>query len=94
MANLEDTTWIAIVSLIVLLVTTASIWFRLRGAPSMRPWLVRHLIGNLILAIGLIAAWAYDLASFYYIAIATAVFAMWIWGTWKLRESVQDRKIG
>lgn len=92
MANMEDRTWIAALSLAVLLLTTSSIWFRLRRMPSMRPWLLRHMIGNLVLAIGLITAWACDLAPFYYIAIAIGVFAMWVWGTWRLRESIQKAK--
>lgn len=58
----------------------------------MRPWLLRHVIGNFVLAVGLLAAWHFDLALFYYAAIVAGVFAMWIWGTWKLRDAVQKNK--
>ncbi|MGB6667657.1 MAG: hypothetical protein WBE73_04885 [Candidatus Acidiferrum sp.] len=82
----------ALLILVVLLVATSASLLRLRGLPSMRPWLVRHLMGNSLLAIGLIAAWYYDLAIVAYVAIAAGVFALWMWGTWKLREAIQKNK--
>jgi MFS superfamily sulfate permease-like transporter len=78
-----------IVLLILLLGSSATVWFRFRRFPSMRPWLVRHLIGNFVLVIGLLVAWRYDLAPSYYVAIMVGVFLMWVWGTRRLRESVQ-----
>jgi hypothetical protein len=90
--NLIHRNWFVQLALVLLLVSTASNWFRLRHLPLMRPWLVRHLIGNLVLAIGLIAAWGFDLAPVYYVAITVAVFVMWMWGTWKLRDVVQKNK--
>ena len=78
-----------IVQLVLLLVGTATVWFRARHIPSTRPWLVRHLVGNFILVIGLVAAWRFDLAPTYYVAIVVGVFVMWMWGTRKLRHSVQ-----
>jgi hypothetical protein len=92
MENVNDRSWIALLSLVMLLVAMATTWFRLRHLPSMRPWLVRHVIGNFVLAIGLIVAWSYDLALFYYVAIVVGVFVMWMWGTWKLRDAVQKHK--
>jgi hypothetical protein len=87
--NVNDRSWIALLTLVVLLVTTMTTWFRLRHLPSIRPWLVRHVIGNVVLAVGLIAAWSFDLALFYYVAIVVGVFVMWMWGTWKLRDAVK-----
>jgi ABC-type Mn2+/Zn2+ transport system permease subunit len=84
---MNDGGWIVL--LVLLLVSTATIRFRARHFPSMRPWLVRHLIGNVVLFIGLVAAWRYDLALSYYVAIIVGVFVMWMWGTQKLRGSVQ-----
>ena len=89
MESVNDRSWIALLTLVVLLVTSATTWFRLRHLPSIRPWLVRHVIGNLVLAVGLIAAWSFDLALFYYGAIVVGVFVMWMWGTWKLRDAVK-----
>jgi hypothetical protein len=89
---MNDGSWIALLSLVVLLVVTATFWFRLRHLPAMRPWLVRHLIGNFVLAIGLFIAWRHDLALFYYAAIAVSVFVMWIWGNRKLPDAVQKNK--
>ncbi len=83
---------ILIVLFILLLISTAILWLRLRHFPSMRPWLVRHSIGNFVLAVGLVAAWRYDLSPFYYGTIILAVFVMWLWGTWKLRHSAQNNK--
>jgi hypothetical protein len=87
--NVNDRSWIALLTLVVLLVTTATTWFRLGHLPSIRPWLVRHVIGNVVLAVGLIAAWSFDLALFYYVAIVVGVFVMWMWGTWKLCDAVK-----
>jgi hypothetical protein len=84
---MADRGWIVL--LVLLLVSTATVWFRARHFPSMRPWLVRHLVGNFVLVIGLVAAWRYDLALSYYVAIMVGVFVMWMWGTRKLRDSVQ-----
>jgi len=58
----------------------------------MRPWLVRHVTGNFVLAIGLVAAWSLELAVFYYFAIIVGVFVMWMWGNRKLREVVQKNR--
>jgi hypothetical protein len=85
---MNDRSWIVL--LVLQLVSTATVWFRLGNFPSMRPWLVRHLIGNFVLTIGLIVAWRYDVAPSYYVAIVVGVFVMWMWGTWKLRDSVQE----
>jgi hydrogenase/urease accessory protein HupE len=89
---MNDRSWIALLALVVLLAVTATLWVRFRRLPSMRPWLVRHVIGNFVLAIGLFVAWRYDLALFYYAAIAVSVFVMWIWGNRKLRVAVQKNK--
>ncbi len=80
---MNDRSWIVL--MILLLASTATVWFRLRHFPSMRPWLARHLIGNFVLVVGLVAAWRYDLSPSYYVAIMVDVFLMWMWGTWKLR---------
>ena len=87
---MSDGIWIAL--LILLLASTTTVWLRLRHFPSMRPWLVRHSIGNFVLAIGLVAAWRYDLSPFYYVTIMAGVFVMWIWGTRKLRSSAQKNE--
>jgi hypothetical protein len=58
----------------------------------MRLWLVSHVAGNFFLAIGLIAAWTFDLPFFYYFVISAGIFAMWIWGIWKLRDAVQKNR--
>ena len=89
---MNDRSWIALLALVGLLVGTATLWFRLRHLPTMRPWLVRHVIGNLVLAIGFFVAWHFELALFYYAAIAVGVFVMWIWGNRKLRDAVQKNK--
>jgi len=89
---MNDHSWIALSALVALLVGTATSWFRLRHLPEIRPWLLRHVIGNFVLAVGLFAAWHFDLALFYYAAIVAGVFAMWILGTRKLREAVQKNK--
>lgn len=92
METVSDRNWIAQLVLVMLVVSTATTWFRWRHLPSMRPWLVRHVVGNLVLAIGLIAAWSYDLPLFYYGAIVVGVFVMWMWGTRTLRDAVQKNK--
>jgi hypothetical protein len=89
MGNVSDRSWIALLTMVMLLVATATSWFRLRRLPSIRPWLIRHVIGNFVLTIGLFAAWLYDLALFYYVLIVLGVFAMWMWGSRKLRQAVQ-----
>jgi hypothetical protein len=94
MENVDDRSWIAVLGLVLLLATTAATWFRLGHLPSMRPWLVRHVTGNFVLAIGLIAAWSFDLGLAYYVVIIAGVFVTWIWGTWKLRTAVQKNREG
>jgi hypothetical protein len=89
---MNDHSWIALFVVAVQLVGAAALWFRVRHLPLMRPWLVRHVIGNFVLAIGLIAAWSFDLALFYYVLIAVGVYAMWMWGTWKLRDVSMAQK--
>jgi hypothetical protein len=87
LTEMNDQGWIVLP--VLLLVGTATVWFRARRVPSMRPWLVRHLVGNFVLVIGLVTAWRYDLAPSYYVAIMVGVFVMWMWGTRKLRDSVR-----
>lgn len=87
-----DQTWISLTILGILFVATATSWFRVRHMPSMRPWLQRHMIGNGILALGLFAAWFYDVGTFYLGLIGLAVFVMWLWGNRKLRETVVKNK--
>lgn len=74
------------------LVSTIAIWFRFRGLALLRPWLVRHVIGNVVLALGLLLACFLNLTFFYYVPIIACIFAMWVWGTWKLRAAMQDDK--
>jgi hypothetical protein len=45
-----------------------------------------------LLAIGLFAAWRYDLALFYYAAIVVGIFVMRMWGNWKLRDAIEKNK--
>jgi peptidoglycan/LPS O-acetylase OafA/YrhL len=87
-----DQTWISLLVLAMLFAGTATSWFRVRHMSSMRPWLQRHIIGNGILALGLFAAWFYDVGTFYLGLIALAVFVMWLWGNRKLREAVLRNK--
>ena len=91
MDNLSDRSWIALLTVAAFLVSTAALWFRFRLQTSMRPWLLRHLIGNFILAIGFFTAWFLDAPLFYYVLIVVCVFAMWIWGNRKLRDAVQRK---
>ena len=84
--------WIALLTLVMLLVVTATTCFRFRHQPSMRTWLVPHVFGNCLLAIGLFAVWHYDRAIFYYVAIFAGAFLMRTWGTWKLRGAVLKNK--
>lgn len=92
MENVGGRSWIAIAVLVLQLASTATTWFRFRHLPLMRPWLVRHVTGNFVLAIGLIAAWSFDLGLAYYGAIVVGVFVMWTLGTWKLRDAVQKNR--
>jgi RsiW-degrading membrane proteinase PrsW (M82 family) len=92
MDNLTDRNWVALLILGVFLVSTATLWFRFRLQTSMRPWLLRHLIGNFILAIGLFTAWFLDAPFFYYLLVVMGVFAMWMWGNRKLREAVPKNR--
>jgi hypothetical protein len=87
-----DRSWIAILTLVLLLLSTVALWFRFRRLPSLRPWLKYHIIGNVVLAIGLFATWSFDLDPFYYWFIMFGIFAIWIWGTRKLRASLQQNK--
>ena len=87
-----DQTWISLTILSMLFMATATSWFRVRHMPSMQPWLQRHMIGNGILALGLFAAWFYDVGALYLGLIAVAVFVMWLWGNRKLREEVLKNK--
>jgi len=79
--------------LVLLIVVTATVWFRYRHLPWARSWLIRHLIGNFVLIVGLFAAWRYDLPLSYYLPIMVGAFAMWTWGTWKLRHAVRKNEV-
>jgi len=87
--TVSERNWIAPLALVMLLLSTVITYFRSRTVTLMRPWLVRHVIGNFILAIGVVLVWTFDLALFYYLAIALGVFVMWMWATRKLRDAVQ-----
>ncbi len=88
----SDQSWLALLALAMLSAATMTSWFRMRHLASMRPWLLRHMVGNLVLAIGLIAAWLYDAAPLYFILIGLGVFAMWEWGNRKLREVILNKE--
>jgi hypothetical protein len=90
LGELSDRSWAAAAMLGILVVSAINYWLRLRRFAPLRPWILRHLIGNLILAIGVCAAWFFDLAIYYYILIAAGIFGMWIWGNRKLREVGQS----
>lgn len=92
MENVGGRSCLAIGALVLLSAITVTIWLRFRRLPLMRPWLVRHVAGNFVLAIGLIAAWSFDLGLAYYAAIVVGVFVMWTLGTWKLRDTVQKNR--
>ena len=62
--KVNDRSWIALLTLSILLVSTATLWFRFRHLPSTHSWLVRHVLGNCILGIGLFSAWFFDLLFF------------------------------
>jgi len=91
MDNLTDRSWLALLILGVFLVSTVRLWFRFRLQASLRPWLLRHLIGNFILAIGLFTAWFLDAPFFYYLLVVVGVFAMWMWGNWKLGKAAPKK---
>jgi hypothetical protein len=86
----NDRTWIALLAVFILLASTATSWFRFRSLNSMRPWLVRHVIGNFVLAVGLVAAWFFNVALFYYAFIVVAIFVMRMGGNSKLRGTVPE----
>jgi hypothetical protein len=88
----SDRSWLIWLALAMLTTATLTAWFRMRHLPSMRPWLLRHMIGNIMLAIALIAAWFYNAPASYFVLIVLGVFAMWIWGNRKLREGVLNRE--
>jgi len=79
-------------ALAMLSVSTGGLCLRLRHLPSMRPWLVRHVVGNFVLAIGLFATWFWGLALFFYVLIVAGVFGMWLWGIRELRRAVRENK--
>jgi hypothetical protein len=86
MERMNDQSWIALLTG-GMLVSTAALWFRCRHLPSMRPWLARHIIGNIILAVGACSTLFFNPPLLVYAVIAAAVFAMWIWGNKKLRAA-------
>jgi hypothetical protein len=88
----SDQSWVAIVIIAALLISTAGIWLRFRSASRMRPWLIRHVVGNSILAVGLFLIWVFNLGFFYYALVAAGVLGMWIWGNSKLRAAAQNNK--
>jgi hypothetical protein len=88
----SDWSWIVPLTLVLQLTATANSWFRFRRVRSVRSWLILQVIGNLILTIGLVAVWFYDLALPYYVVMLLAVFAAWILRKWKLRHIVQENK--
>jgi hypothetical protein len=66
--NVNGRNWIAVLSLIVFVGHYNNYLVPIAPPPSLRPWLVRHVIGNFVLAVGLVAAWRYDVAVFYDVA--------------------------
>ena len=90
MGSWTDQSWVPLVLVAMLLGSTSMLWLRLSKASSLRPWLVRHTVGNGILAIGVSAAWFFNLASSYYLLIACGVIFMWIWGNRKLRSAMKQ----
>jgi hypothetical protein len=85
----SEQNWFAPLALVTLVVSSVLTYLRSRTVSLMRPWLVRHLIGNLILAIGVVLVWRFDLAPLYYLAIGLCILFMWWWATRKLREAIQ-----
>lgn len=89
---LSEHSWIVLLALAIFSVSTTNLWLRLRHRPSLRPWLIRHLIGNCVLAICFVGAWFTDLDFIYYVPIVAGGFVMWIWGSRKLRQAAQENK--
>ena len=84
----SEQNWFAPLALILLFLSSLITYIRSRTVSLMRPWLVRHLIGNLVLAIGVLLVWRFDLAPLYYLALGICIFLMWTWATRKLREAI------
>ena len=84
--------WILLLLVGVSLASTAATWFRFRRVAKLRPWLLRHVVGNLLLALGLGAAVFFEVRFFYDVAIVAAIFAMWLWGNRKLREAIRNNQ--
>jgi hypothetical protein len=90
--NVSDWRLIGLLVAAASLVSTAAIWLRFRREARLRPWMIRHVIGNILLTLGLLSVWFLDLAFFYYVPIVICIFVMWVWGTWKLRDAIQINK--
>jgi hypothetical protein len=86
---LSEQKWLAPLALVLLFFSSVILYLRSRTLSLMRPWLVRHLVGNLILAIGVVLVWSFDFPPFYYLVLGSCIFFMWIWATRKLREAIQ-----
>ena len=84
--------WILLLLVALSLVTTAAIWFRFRRLPELRPWLVRHVIGNVVLAIGLAAAVFFEVGFICDVAIIVAILGMWVSDNRKLRAAIRNTR--
>jgi hypothetical protein len=75
---------------------TLFLWFRLRHSVELRPWLARKLLGNAVLAAGLLTMQLVDFPFEFYLLVLALAFSFWISAHRKLHlaAKAQSRQMG
>jgi hypothetical protein len=88
--------WMPWLLLALFSAATLFLWFRLRHSAELRPWLARKLLGNAVLAAGVLTMQILDLPFEFYLLVLALAFSFWISAYRKLRLAAesQSRQVG